>query len=222
VWYKRTNAATRSGEPVDDRAIWYDILGVRPDASADDIRLAYLAKTRLLGPARVSGAPSRVVAAVTRARALLDRARQVLGDPAARRRYDQQIFSRAAGPGLDPPGPVPSEPGTGALDGTVAAGGSDMAAVLGGLVALADWLAPRSRPPRRLVVPDFRGLPVRLCLLGAARAGLRVQVVQLTEDPMPVEGIVVGLAPRPGERVRRSGTLTVEVWHPRASRPAGR
>jgi len=207
---------------VDDRAFWYDILGVSPGASADDIRLAYQARARLLEPSRVSGAPSRVVTAVGRAQALLDRAWQVLGDPDARRRYDQEVIIRPAGPGLDRPAPAASEPGTDALDGTVSAGGPDMAAVLGGLVALADWLAPHPRPPRRLAVPDFRGLPVRLCLRGAARMGLRVQVVRLTENPMPVEGLVVGQVPRPGERVRRSGTLTIEVWHPRASRGAGR
>ena len=207
---------------MDDRAFWYDILGVSPGASADDIRLAYQARARLLEPSRVSGAPSRVVTAVGRAQALLDRAWQVLGDPDARRRYDQEVIIRPAGPGLDRPAPAASEPGTDALDGTVSAGGPDMAAVLGGLVALADWLAPHPRPPRRLAVPDFRGLPVRLCLRGAARMGLRVQVVRLTENPMPVEGLVVGQVPRPGERVRRSGTLTIEVWHPRASRGVGR
>jgi len=192
---------------VDDRAIWYDILGVSPGAADEDIRLAYQARARLLEPSRVSGAPSRVVTAVGRAQALIDRAWQVLGDPAARRRYDQEVFT---------------EPGTGALDGAVSGGGPDMAVVLGGLAALADWLAPHPRPPRRLVVPDFRGLPVRLCLRGAARIGLRVQMVRLTEKPMPVEGLVVGQVPRPGERVRRSSTLTLEVWHPRASAAAGR
>lgn len=61
-----------------------------------------------------------------------------------------------------------------------------------------------------------------LCLRGATRVGLRVEMVRLTEDPMPVEGLVVGQVPRPGERVRRSSTLTVEVWHPHASRAPGR
>jgi curved DNA-binding protein CbpA len=207
---------------VDDRAIWYDILGVSPGAPDEDIRLAYQARARLLEPSRVSGAPSKVVTAVGRAQALIDRAWQVLGDPAARRRYDQEVFIGPAGPGLDRPAPAASEPGTGALDGTVSAGGPDMAVTAGGLAALADWPAPHPRPPRRLVVPDFRGLPVRLCLRGAARMGLRVQMVRLTENPMPVEGLVVGQAPRPGERARRSGTLVLEVWHPRASAAAGR
>jgi hypothetical protein len=150
---------------VDDRAIWYDILGVLPDASAEDIRLAYRAKARWLEPARVSGAPSQAVAAITRAQALIDQAWQVLGDPAARRRYDEEALIRPAGP--DP------------------------------------------RAARRPVVPDFRGLPVRLCLHGAAQAGLHVRVVRLTEDPMPVEGLVVDHDPPPGARVRRSRTLTV-------------
>jgi hypothetical protein len=31
--------------------------------------------------------------------------------------------------------------------------------------------------------------------------------------PMPVDGLVVGLAPAPGERGRRNSTLTVRLWH---------
>jgi beta-lactam-binding protein with PASTA domain len=31
---------------------------------------------------------------------------------------------------------------------------------------------------------------------------------------MPVDGLVVGQKPAPGERVHRNSTLTVQVWHP--------
>jgi beta-lactam-binding protein with PASTA domain len=38
-------------------------------------------------------------------------------------------------------------------------------------------------------------------------------MVQLTAQPMAVEGLVVDQAPRPGSKVRRAGTVTVRVWH---------
>jgi hypothetical protein len=31
---------------------------------------------------------------------------------------------------------------------------------------------------------------------------------------MPVEGLVVGQRPAPGQRVHRDSTLTVRLWHP--------
>ena len=46
------------------------------------------------------------------------------------------------------------------------------------------------------------------------RAGLHVASVALTERPMPVEGLVVGQTPAPGDRVHTGSTLTVQVWHP--------
>jgi hypothetical protein len=48
-----------------------------------------------------------------------------------------------------------------------------------------------------------------------ADLGFRLEIVQLTADPMPVEGLVVGQSPPPGTMARRSGTLTAQVWHPR-------
>jgi hypothetical protein len=46
------------------------------------------------------------------------------------------------------------------------------------------------------------------------RLGLHVAPVRLTPHPMPVDGLVVGQKPAPGERVHRNSTLTVQVWHP--------
>ena len=39
-------------------------------------------------------------------------------------------------------------------------------------------------------------------------------MVQLTAQPMAVEGLVVDQAPPPGSKVRRAGTVTAQVWHP--------
>lgn len=75
-------------------------------------------------------------------------------------------------------------------------------------------LRPPARPRRRLTVPDVRGLFYRPSQAVAATAGLRLAVVRLTPDPLPVEGLVVGQSPDPGATVRYRSTLTVEVWHP--------
>ena len=45
-------------------------------------------------------------------------------------------------------------------------------------------------------------------------AGLRLSVVRLTPDPMPVEGLVVGQSPAAGAAVKGLSTLTVQLWHP--------
>jgi hypothetical protein len=51
-------------------------------------------------------------------------------------------------------------------------------------------------------------------MLAGAPLGLHVAPIRLTPHPMPVDGLVVGQTPAAGERVRRDGTLTVQVWHP--------
>lgn len=203
-----------------DQLSYYDILGVEPGASADEIRLACETKAGVLAPAMISGAPSKVVAVVDRARAALDVAQRTLLDPAARQRYDAEIGILRPGAGLVRPVTMPSQgfwtwqPGFGRVGGIAEPG----VEVLG---ALADWLAPHSTPPRRVPVPDVRGL-----FIGGARrlvvmAGLRCEVVQLTTDAMPVEGLVVDQSPQQGTTVRRSATVTVQVWHP-ARRPTRR
>jgi hypothetical protein len=75
-------------------------------------------------------------------------------------------------------------------------------------------LRPPTPPRRRLIVPDVRGLFYRPSQAVAAMAGLRLAVVRLTADPLPVEGLVVGQSPDPGQTVRYQSTLTVQVWHP--------
>jgi curved DNA-binding protein CbpA len=71
---------------------------------------------------------------------------------------------------------------------------------------------------RRRTVPDVRGLFYRSGQSVAATAGLRLAMVRLTSNPLPVEGLVVGQTPDPGETVRRWSTLTVQVWHPARDR----
>jgi PASTA domain len=184
---------------------WYDLLGVEPGAPAGQLRTAYQARLGQLGPQLLSGVPTRVLRAADAARAAADAAWQVLGDPAARQRYDEEIGARPAGTGLDAPAPVPSGPGGDYLRGI----SGDMV-----MAGLADLLTTHPGPARRVVLPDLRGLFTRCCLRAAGDLGLHVDMIKLTAQPMAVEGLVVDQSPPPGSKVRRAGTLTVQVWHP--------
>ena len=115
-----------------------------------------------------------------------------------------------AGGGLDRPPPVPSGPGADPAGRAVTA---DMV-----LAALADVMTAHPAPPRRVTVPDLRGLFVRPALRAAGALGLHLDMIQLTAQPMPVEGLVVDQSPAPGTKARRFATLTVQVRHP----PRGR
>jgi hypothetical protein len=192
---------------------WYNILGVLPGASPDEIQQAYDAKAGLLRPELISGAPANVMAAVSRSQRFLNEALRVLGDPVNRNRYDERAGMYASGGGLAQPGDSPTEPGIRSSDFDFVAGdpGAEM---LGALMALTDWLAPHPGPPRRLVVPDVRGLFYSVCLELTGRLDLRVTAVRLTPRPMPVDGLVVGQSPVPPAKIRREGELTIQVWHP--------
>jgi hypothetical protein len=186
---------------------WYDILGILPGASAEEVRCACEARGRQVSPRMISGAPSKVIKAADRARAAAEEAWRVLGDPSSRERYDVEAGIRRKGSGLERPQPIPSGPEWDPLGwATVEA---DIA-----LAAVADWLAPQPAPARRVVVPDIRGLFVGPCLRAVGDLGLHMDMIRLTEDPMPVEGLVVDQSPLPGAKVRRPSTLTVQVWHP--------
>jgi hypothetical protein len=197
----------------------YDILGLLPGASADKIRKAYQARMRQLGPDMIAGASSKVLAAVNRAQAAAEQAWRVLGDPASRARYDLQAGLRSAGGGLDRPMAVPTESSWSPPSPVMLRGAGEIAGVLAALDTLAEWLAPHPRPSRYVLVPDVRGLFAGPCQYAAGAAGLRLETVQLTAHPMPVEGLIVEQSPPPGTKVRRSAALTVRVWHP-AARPA--
>jgi curved DNA-binding protein CbpA len=182
---------------------WYDVLGVLPDAPPDDIREAWLARTAALQPAMSEGAPPDVL---DRARQAVAEAWRVLADPAARESYDVHVGVRRPGEGL-------ASPSRGPLGPEVSLGE-------GWSTADEEALEPYSDPRARMVVPDVTGLFFRACMEVAGRVGLHVSLIQLTPHAMPVEGLVVGQSPAPGERLHRDSTLTVQVWHPSQPGPA--
>jgi len=179
---------------------WYDVLGVVPGATTDDIREAWQERQAALQPGRLAGAPSEVLSAADRARQAVAEAWRVLADPAARAAYDQDAGFHRPGEGLGPPSETPAEPGASLSEGW----------------SLADEEALEPYPDRtsHVVVPDVAGLFYHVCLDVADRVGLHLDPVRLTAHPMPVEGLVVGQQPAPGKRVHRDSTLTVQLWHP--------
>lgn len=212
-----------------DRITWYDILGILPGSSSETVRRAYQDKARQLEPAQIAGAPPKVIDAAARGRKALDAAWLILGNPAERGQYDAQIGIGLKGAGLARPEPTPSRPGLDPLEVDTALDAGDvlegLGVVLAGLGALADWLTPLPRKSRRqsqeVIVPDVRGLFSGACQDALAKAGFRISTVRLTDQPIPVEGLVVDQSPAPGEKVPRFSTLTVQVWHPPRSRPGG-
>lgn len=193
---------------------WYDVLGVLPGVEARKIKREYEAKSGVLSPEMIAGVPPNVVKAVTRAQDMLDTAWRVLGDPVSRRRYDEAVGIRRSGGGLGQPGTGPADPGLGPDDmNTIIEdlGGG----VVGGLLALVGGRVRKPRPPRRVAIPDVRGLFYNVCVEVARRHGLHVMAVRLTERPMAVEGLIVDQDPPPGA-VRQGGQLTVQLWHPPA------
>jgi curved DNA-binding protein CbpA len=179
---------------------WYDVLGVVPGATPDDIREAWQARQAALQPGSLAGAPAQVLSAADRARQAVDEAWRVLADPAAREAYDQGVGFHRPGEGLGPPSETPAEP-----DVSLSKGWS-----------LADEEALESYPSDRshVVVPNLAGLFYHVCMDVADRVGLHLDPVRLTAHPMPVEGLVVGQQPDAGRRVHRDSTLTVQLWHP--------
>jgi curved DNA-binding protein CbpA len=194
---------------------WYDVLGIMPGATSLQVQHQYDAKARLLRPELIAGAPSPVISAASRAREILDAARRVLADPANRARYDETVGLRRRGGGLPQPENFPSQPGEERPVGEFIAGIEGLE-VLGDFLMLGDWMTPRPRQPRRAAVPEVRGLFYSVCLEITAKLGFRLDTVQLTEHPMPVDGLVVGQSPRPAVKARRGSALTVQVWHPPA------
>ena len=193
---------------------WYDIFGIAPGSSADEVRRAFDEKAAVLRPELTSGASPTVVAAAGRARAALEAGQHILTDPASRRRYDEEIGIRVTGGGLSAPGSSPRP--AWAWSGRA---GMDAEFMLDTIAdAVGDWLAPHPAPARHIPVPDVRGLFAGQCRRLVGDRGLRLEVVQLVQDPMPVEGLVVDQSPPPGRPVRRDAAVTVQVWHPR--RPA--
>lgn len=79
----------------------YDVLGVRREASAGEIRRAYLALARDHHPDRHAASPPDVRAAAERRMRSLNEAWHTLGDPARRNRYDNQLDRSPTGSVID-------------------------------------------------------------------------------------------------------------------------
>jgi len=179
---------------------WYDVLGVLPDATLEDIREACQARMAVLQQGTLAGAPPDVRSAAERALQAVEEAWRVLADPVARESYDVHIGVRRPGEGLASPSRGPQGP-----EASLGQGWS---------TADEEALEPYSDPRARVAVPDVRGLFFQACMHVAGRIGLHVTPIQLTPHPLPVEGLVVGQTPAAGERMHRDSTLTVQVWHP--------
>ena len=181
---------------------WYDVLGVLPDATPDDIREAWQARMAALQADTLAGASPEVLAAADRAQQAVQEAWRVLGDPAARQSYDERIGFLRPGEGLPPSSWGPPDPDVSLGEGWPAASG--------------EAVEPYPSRPSRVVVPDVSGLFYGACMDVVGRIGLHVAPIQLTRHPMPVDGLVVGQTPAPGKRIRihRDSTLTIRVWHP--------
>lgn len=72
----------------------YEVLGVERDATAAQIRAAYLARARQLHPDRHASATAAELARAQRAMQEVNAAWSVLGDPQARRDYDAALRAR--------------------------------------------------------------------------------------------------------------------------------
>jgi PASTA domain len=201
---------------VADGITWYDVLGVPAGASGDTLRQAYEDRKQQLRAELLSGAPSPVLSAATRASQSIEAAWLALSDPGRRRLYDEEI-------GLHPERGLRGSAEFGGSAGSVMPGADPFyllrgrfgTLLAGAAMALTDWLRPGpTPPPRRRTVPDVRGLFYQPCRDVVTMAGLRLAVVRLTPDPMPVEGLVVSQSPAAGSHVKAGTTLTVRVWHP--------
>lgn len=80
----------------------YELLGVAPDASHDDIKRAYHHQARRYHPDARPGADERVADQARRIMISLNAAWAVLGEPARRRAYDTQIGVRLRQPEPEP------------------------------------------------------------------------------------------------------------------------
>lgn len=186
---------------------FYDILGVQYGASAEDIQRGYEARIAVLAPGMIASAPSKVVSIADRTLAALELAHRTLTDPVGRRLYDEDSGVLRVGGGLKAPQDFPSAGG-----GNGQAPESDAHVEVLGLIA--DWLSLRPAKARRVTVPDARGLFVGPARRLMSLSGLHAAAVQLTKDPMPVEGLVIDQSVPAGARVRRMSPIELQVWHP--------
>lgn len=146
---------------------WYDVLGVLPGASTEQVRSAYESRARLLNARMFTGVPLKVLKAADVARAAADQAWHVLRDPSARQQHDEEIGVRRIGEGLDAPLSIPSGPG-GAPSGRWLS--ADIVTA-----GLADLMTSHPAPRRQVVMPELRGLFASSVLRITGGLGLHLQ-----------------------------------------------
>src|SRR5215510_13704947 len=108
--YASTSVPALTGRLPMSVITWYDVLGVVPGATPDDVREAWQARQAALQPGQLAGAPAEVLSAADRARQAVEAAWRVLADPAAREAYDQHVGFERPGEGLGPPSLTPADP----------------------------------------------------------------------------------------------------------------
>jgi len=82
------------GKAMLDEEDFYGILGIPPDANADQIKGAYIYKVNILHPDRLQGAPERIRRLAEEDLKRVNMAYEVLSDPERRRRYDLKRFGK--------------------------------------------------------------------------------------------------------------------------------
>ncbi len=151
-------------------ATLYDVLGVTPDAPADQIRSAYRERARQHHPDRVVGARDDAMADV-------NEAYRVLGDPVRRLQYDRSIGRR----GSSPHG---SAAGTGRRFPEDDDHDDDH--------DLVDRVSSTVVPPSRLIPAGPARLPWKPMLMVAAVGSVVVLLASLFTDP-PSEEVPDGI-----------------------------
>jgi DnaJ domain/PASTA domain len=192
---------------------WYEVLGVPQNASNHEIRQAFHSKLRRLKREDLTSAPAEVRDAATKAIEVLNQAWTVLGDRASRVTYDHQLSrTQSATEGLRSPGTELGAADDSPMSGMWIPGAANV--VMAGLGAVSEWLTPHEKLSRRVQVPDLVDMKSSDAWMAVSEADLHMNLVQLTENPAPVDGTVVGQDPAAGSWIARHGTVTVQVRHP--------
>lgn len=93
----RSCERARHAPPVREVVTLYELLGVEPDADAEEIRRAWLACAKRFHPDAHPQAPPEVRERLSQKMAEVNRAYEVLSDPLARAAYDRSLARPAAG-----------------------------------------------------------------------------------------------------------------------------
>jgi hypothetical protein len=155
---------------------YYDLLGIDPAASPEEIHAAYLFQIKAFHPDRYD--PDKQPAAHIRAAHMtqrLNQARDTLSDPATRRTYDSELFGGSQSPPPPPPAP-PAPPPPSQRSGRLPIG---LAVLAVAFILLAQLHSHPAAPKAAAINPT----PVP-CPTGAPAVNIsRVTVYPNPEDP---------------------------------------